>query len=135
MIFYILFLGLFSFVLLVDYFPLNIYNEYQSEIQILPISITEIILHICFWSFIIEEIRQVIESGLWTCQLLHDVTNFGFWKIFGQVDPIDGTNAYSIVTFILTILFVTISNVLVALFNIIIENVQMQSHRIWRYQP
>ncbi|CAF1053299.1 unnamed protein product [Rotaria sordida] len=48
------------FVLLVDYFPLNIYNEYQSEIQILPISITEIILHICFWSFIIEEIRQVI---------------------------------------------------------------------------
>ncbi|CAF3928997.1 unnamed protein product [Rotaria sordida] len=59
-IFYILFLGLFSFVLLVDYFPLNIYNEYQSEIQILPISITEIILHICFWSFIIEEIRQVI---------------------------------------------------------------------------
>ncbi|CAF1049400.1 unnamed protein product [Rotaria sordida] len=174
MIFYILFLGLFSFVLLVDYFPLNIYNEYQSEIQILPISITEIILHICFWSFIIEEIRQFPHlflgysisswslittdnqiswnynsnrsitgdrSGLWTWQLLHDITNFGVWKIFGQIllFSLDGINAYSIVTFILTILFVVISsvlllNVLVALFNITIENVQMQSHRIWSYQ-
>ncbi|CAF4937544.1 unnamed protein product, partial [Rotaria sp. Silwood1] len=260
-IFYILFLGLFSFVLLVNYFPLNIYNERQSGIQMLPIPITEIILHICFWSFIIEEIRQflfvdskleyisgiwhmidtigailylisfitrfiVLEplfvvskiflsldlilwyvrtlelfatfeklgpklimifntmkdllffvcfilifflgysisswslittdnqvswnyssdgsvtgdgSGLWTWQLLRDVTNFGVWKIFGQVDPIDGTNAYSVVTFILTILFVAISNVLllnvlVALFNVTIENVQIQSHQIWRYQ-
>ncbi|CAF4050025.1 unnamed protein product [Rotaria sordida] len=234
MIFYILFLGLFSFVLLVDYFPLNIYNEHQSSIQILSIPITEIILHICFWSFIIEEMRQFLfadskreyisgiwhmidmigailylisfitrfivfeplfvvskiflcldlilwyvrtlelfaafeklgpklimifntmkdllffvcfilifflgysisswslittdnqvswnynsngsvtgdRSSLWSWQLLHDVTNFGVWKIFGQVDPIDGTNAYSIVAFILTILFVAISNVL-----------------------
>ncbi|CAF4934917.1 unnamed protein product [Rotaria sp. Silwood1] len=72
-IFYILFLGLFSFVLLVNYFPLNIYNERQSGIQMLPIPITEIILHICFWSFIIEEIRQFLFvdskleyiSGIW----------------------------------------------------------------------
>ncbi|CAF1071818.1 unnamed protein product [Rotaria sordida] len=58
MIFFILFLGLFSFVLLVDYFPLNIYNERRSSIRNLRIPITEIILHICFWSFIIEEMRQ-----------------------------------------------------------------------------
>ncbi|CAF1117491.1 unnamed protein product [Rotaria sordida] len=265
MIFFILFLGLFSFVLLVDYFPLNIYNERRSSIRNLRIPITEIILHICFWSFIIEEMRQffvnskreylseiwnvidmiatilyligfitrfiVLESSfvvskiflcldlilwyvrtlelfaafekvgpklimifntmkdflffvcfilifflgysisswslittdnqvswnynsdgslfngsvsgdgsdLWTWQLLRDVTNFGVWKIFGQVDPIDGTDAYSVVAFILTILFVAISNVLllnvlIALFNVTIQNVQMQSHRIWRYQ-
>ncbi|CAF1503812.1 unnamed protein product [Rotaria sordida] len=78
-------------------------------------------------------------SDLWTWQLLRDVTNFGVWKIFGQVDPIDGTDAYSVVAFILTILFVAISNVLllnvlIALFNVTIQNVQMQSHRIWRYQ-
>ncbi|CAF3607748.1 unnamed protein product [Rotaria sp. Silwood1] len=61
------------FVLLVNYFPLNIYNERQSGIQMLPIPITEIILHICFWSFIIEEIRQFLFvdskleyiSGIW----------------------------------------------------------------------
>ncbi|CAF3552086.1 unnamed protein product [Rotaria sp. Silwood1] len=268
MIFFILFLGLFSFVLLVDYFPLNIYNEHRSGIQYLRIPITEIILHICFWSFIIEEIRQflfvnskreyisgiwnmidmiatilylisfitrfiVLEplfvvskiflcldlilwyvrtlelfaafeklgpklimifntmkdflffvcfilifflgysisswslittdnqvswnynndgslfngsvsgggSGLWTWQILRDVTNFGVWKIFGQTVSfsLDGTDAYSIVAFILTIVFVAISNVLllnvlIALFNVTIQNVQMQSHRIWRYQ-
>ncbi|CAF1118720.1 unnamed protein product [Rotaria sordida] len=49
-----------SFVLLVDYFPLNIYNERRSSIQNLRIPITEIILHICFWSFIIEEMRQFL---------------------------------------------------------------------------
>jgi hypothetical protein len=27
-------------------------------------------------------------SGLWTWQLLRDVTNYGVWKVFGQVDPI-----------------------------------------------
>ncbi|CAF3203613.1 unnamed protein product [Rotaria sp. Silwood2] len=51
----------------------------------------------------------------------------------------NGTDAYSVVAFVLTILFVGISNVLllnvlIALFNVTIQNVQMQSHRIWRYQ-
>ncbi|CAF3362365.1 unnamed protein product [Rotaria sp. Silwood1] len=78
-------------------------------------------------------------SGLWTWQLLRDVTNYGVWKVFGQVDPIDGTDAYSVVAFVLAILFVTIANVLllnvlVALFNVTIQNVEKQSHRIWRYQ-
>ncbi|CAF3642332.1 unnamed protein product, partial [Rotaria sp. Silwood1] len=80
-------------------------------------------------------------SGLWTWQILRDVTNFGVWKIFGQTVSfsLDGTDAYSIVAFILTIVFVAISNVLllnvlIALFNVTIQNVQMQSHRIWRYQ-
>ncbi|CAF4854401.1 unnamed protein product [Rotaria sp. Silwood1] len=265
-IFFIIFLLLFSFVLLVDYFPLNVYGERRSGFQNLKLSATEIILHICIWSLIAEEIRQfffvsitreyfgeiwnIIDilaiityiigfitrfivreslfvvskiflcldfilwfvrtlhlfaafeklgpklimifntmkdllffvcfilifllafsitswslittdnqvfwyygsdgsltnvtvagggSGLWTWQLLRDVTNYGVWKVFGQVDPIDGTDAYSVVAFVLAILFVTIANVLllnvlVALFNVTIQNVEKQSHRIWRYQ-
>ncbi len=27
-------------------------------------------------------------SGLWSWDLLRNVTNYGIWKIFGQVDPI-----------------------------------------------
>ena len=54
-----IFLGLYSFVLLVDYFPLNIYHERRSGYLDLQIPITEIILHICLWSLIIEELRQV----------------------------------------------------------------------------
>ncbi|CAF0835257.1 unnamed protein product [Adineta steineri] len=266
MIFFVSFLGLFSYVLLVDYFPFNIYNERRSGIQNLHIPITEIILHVCVWCLIIEEIRQflfmeskreyisevwnwidilaiclylvgfitrffVIESvfavskiflcldlilwyirtlhlfaayeklgpklimifntmrdllfficfififllgfsiaswsllatdnqvtwsynsdgslfnvtsagdasGLWSWELLRDVTNYGVWKVFGQVDPIDGTDAYSAVAFVLAILFVAIANVLllnvlVALFNVTIQNVENQSHQIWRYQ-
>jgi hypothetical protein len=67
-------------------------------------------------------------SGLWDWFILRNVTNYGIWKIFGQVDPIgkrqffiliiilfyflDGTDAYSAVAFVLAILFVAISNVL-----------------------
>ena len=53
------FLGLYSFVLLVDYFPLNTTGERRSGYRSLQIPITEIILHICLWSLILEEIRQV----------------------------------------------------------------------------
>ncbi|CAF4480453.1 unnamed protein product [Didymodactylos carnosus] len=60
-IFFILFLGLFSFVLLVDYFPLNIYGETRSGIQNLPIPISEIILHICAWGLIADEIYQWVK--------------------------------------------------------------------------
>ncbi|CAF1368298.1 unnamed protein product [Rotaria sordida] len=265
-IFFIIFLVLFSFVLLVDYFPLNNYGERRSGFRNITIPITEMILHICIWSLIVEEIRQfffvnykreylseiwnIIDiiaiiiytiafitrfivlqplfviskiffgvdfilwcvrtlhlftafeklgpklimifntmkdllffvcfilifllafsitswslittddqvswyynsdgsllnvtvsgegSGLWKWQLLRDVTNYGVWKVFGQVDSIDGTNAYSVVAFVLAILFVTIANVLllnvlVALFNVTIQKVENQSHRIWRYQ-
>nr|ACD54609.1 transient receptor potential cation channel protein-like protein [Adineta vaga] len=58
-IFFVSFLGLFSYVLLFDYFPLNIYGEKRSGIQNLPIPITEILLHICIASLIIDEIYQV----------------------------------------------------------------------------
>ncbi|CAF3943375.1 unnamed protein product [Rotaria sordida] len=269
-IFFIIFLGLFSFVLLVDYFPLNIYNENRSGFKNLPIPITEIILHICMWSLIIEEIRQflfmnskraylseiwniidllaimlyligfitrfiVLEvpfiiskkvfliflcldlilwfvrilhlfaafeklgpklimifntmkdllfficfilifllafsvaswslittdkqvywyynsngslsnvtvsgagSGLWKWEILRHVANYGVWKIFGQVESIHKIDSYSNVAFVLDIIFVALAsvlllNVLVALFNVTIQNVENQSHRIWRYQ-
>ncbi|CAF1262466.1 unnamed protein product [Adineta steineri] len=266
LIFFFVFLGLFSFVLLVDYFPLNVYNGTRSGIRGLPLPITEICLHVCIWGIIIEELRQfflmhsydeyldeisniidmtaiilyiigfitrfvviegfftfskiifgldlilwyirilhlfaayerlgpklimifntmkdllffvcfiliflfgfsitswsliitssqvqwiydkrgdllnvtVSENGThgWNWKLLRDVTNYGVWKVFGQVDEIESDNSYSAVAFILAILFVAISNVLllnvlVALFNVTIENVQDQSHDIWRYQ-
>lgn len=37
-------------------------------------------------------------SGLWSWQILRDVTNYGIWKIFGQIDPIGKNNfmAYSV---------------------------------------
>jgi len=54
------FLGLYSFVLLVDYFPLNNNDGLRSGYAHLQIPITEIILHICIWSVIAEEVRQVI---------------------------------------------------------------------------
>ncbi|CAF1144352.1 unnamed protein product [Rotaria sordida] len=268
-IFFIVFLGLFSFVLLVDYFPLNIYNERRSGFKNLQIPITEIILHICIWSLIVEEIYQVLSvklikqylsdkwnmidiiaimlyligfitrfivletvfaiskkvlifmcldlicwfvrilhlfaafqklgpklimifnmmkdlfffvcfilifllafsitswslittdnqvswyyssngslsnvtvanggSDLWTWHILRHVANYGVWKIFGQVESINGMDAYSYVAFILDILFVVIANVLllsvlVALFNVTIQNVEKQSYQIWGYQ-
>lgn len=69
-------------------------------------------------------------SGLWSWQLIRNVTNYGVWKIFGQVDPIgkkitdwfyenfhlnfisDGQDAYSAIAFVLAILFLAIANVL-----------------------
>ncbi|CAF4342347.1 unnamed protein product [Adineta steineri] len=60
MIFIILFLGLFSFGLLVDYFPWNNSHEQRSGIQDLHIPITEIILHSCLWCLVIEEAHQFI---------------------------------------------------------------------------
>ncbi|UJR33516.1 hypothetical protein I4U23_020961 [Adineta vaga] len=56
---YTAFLILFSYTILFDYFPLNIYKEKRSSIYRLPIPITEIILHIFLTSIAIEEIRQV----------------------------------------------------------------------------
>ncbi|CAF1358870.1 unnamed protein product [Adineta ricciae] len=265
-IFFVIFLGLFSFVLLADYFPWNNYQEQRSGIQGLHIPIPEIFLHICLWCLAIEEARQLISvdskreffsriwniidvlgivlyvigfitrffvneslftiskiflcldlilwyvrtlnlfaayekfglklfmifntmrdllfficfiliflygfsvaswslinttnqvfwnynsdgslynvstanngNDLWTWQTIRDVTNYGVWKVFGQVDPIDGNDSYSDVAFVLAILFVAIANVLllnvlVALFNLTIQNVQNQSHVLWRYQ-
>ncbi|CAF1201233.1 unnamed protein product [Rotaria sordida] len=265
-IFFILFLGLFSYVYLVDYFPLNIYHETRSGYYNLLVPIPEIMLHICLWSVICEETYQVVHKTLkgnfitdlwnilaiiaiglyiigfitrfivseaiftvskifmgldlivWYIRILHlfaayerlgpklemifktikdllffvcfivifllgfsitswslinttsqvnwtytgdgqlayvttssadnnlkswqtlrDVINYGVWKIFGQVDPITDTNAYSNVAFVLAIIFVTIANVLllsllVALFNVTIQNVTQQSYVLWRYQ-
>lgn len=72
-------------------------------------------------------------SGLWSWVLLQNVTNYGVWKIFGQVDEISikmnffgsfyllkfslisfiaTSDAYSVMAFVLSILFVAIANVL-----------------------
>ncbi|CAF4396515.1 unnamed protein product [Rotaria socialis] len=53
-LFYVAFLGLFSFIMLVDYFPINNNGGLRNQYAIL-IPVTEIILHICMWSIIIEE--------------------------------------------------------------------------------
>jgi hypothetical protein len=69
----------------------------------------------------------------WGWRLLRDVTDYGIWKVFGQVETIgkrarvlttqwsnavivrlslEGNDFYSGVAFVLAILFVTVSNVL-----------------------
>ncbi len=58
-IFYIAFLGLFSFVLLVDYFPRNNNRGKRNGYTNIQIPITEIIVHICMLSVIVEEIWEV----------------------------------------------------------------------------
>ncbi|CAF1221434.1 unnamed protein product [Didymodactylos carnosus] len=58
-LFYIIFLALFSFVLLVDYFPLNIYGGKRNGYYKIYIPITEIFVHILVWTLIVEEIREV----------------------------------------------------------------------------
>ncbi|CAF4201549.1 unnamed protein product [Rotaria sordida] len=91
--------------------------------------------------FVVSKIFLCLDLILWyvrTLELFAAFEKLGP-KLIMIFNTVNGTNAYSIVTFILTILFVAISNVLllnvlVALFNITIENVRMQSHRIWRYQ-
>ncbi|CAF1364201.1 unnamed protein product [Didymodactylos carnosus] len=77
--------------------------------------------------------------GLWTWQYLRDVTNYGIWKVFGQIDSIDGNDAYSAVAWILVIISVAVSsvlllNVVIALFNVTIQQVEEESHNLWRYQ-
>ncbi|UJR11714.1 hypothetical protein I4U23_015895 [Adineta vaga] len=220
-IFFVLYLGLFSYVLLIDYLPLNLHSKTHSHLEKLPIPITEIVLHICTWSLIIEEIHQfsqmsiyeylsniwnliddaaivlyliafitrfilheiffmiskiflcldlilwfvrtlhlfsaferlgpkllmifntvsgqinwiyndegklsnitvtVDKQNTWTWQLLRDIAQYGVWKVFGQIDPIGGSDSYSNIAFILAIVFVAIANilllnVLIALFN------------------
>ncbi|CAF0814171.1 unnamed protein product [Adineta steineri] len=264
-IFLVLFLGLFSSVLLIDFLPLNIHYGQQSNTKNLPLPITEIILHVCVWTLIMEELRLFIlmeyhkyisdmwnlinvaaiilyliafitrfipnetffiiskiflnldlivwfvgtlhlfaaferlgpklvmifntmkdlfffvcfiliflcgfsitswslitsasqvhwiysddgqlvnvtvsmhRNNSWTWKLIRDITHYGVWKVFGQVDPIAGTDSYSNMAFILAIVFVAIANilllnVLIALFNVTVQNVQEQSHDLWRYQ-
>ncbi|CAF1309475.1 unnamed protein product [Adineta steineri] len=265
LIFFILYLALFSYVILIDYFPLNISHHKVIELKNLELPITEIILHICTWNLIIEEFRQIScndfsgyiydiwnliditaiilyliafatrfvmsetffviskiflcldlivwfirilhlfsaferlgpklvmifntmrdlffficfilvflcgfsitswslitsasqinwiydddgqllnvtvsvdRKSAWTWKLLRDIAHYGVWKVFGQVDPIVGTDSYSNMAFVLAIIFVAIANilllnVLIALFNVTIQNVQEQSHNLWRYQ-
>ncbi|CAF0945807.1 unnamed protein product [Rotaria sordida] len=57
---YAAFLVLFSYTILFDYFPLNIYDEHRSNIYRLPIPITELIVHIFLASLGLEEVRQII---------------------------------------------------------------------------
>ncbi|CAF4220550.1 unnamed protein product [Rotaria sordida] len=46
-------------IMLVNYFPLNIYGESRSGHAGLPMPTFEITLHVCIWGLICEEIRQV----------------------------------------------------------------------------
>ena len=62
MVSYAAFLILFSYVILFDYFPLNIYNEKRSNIYRLPIPLTELMLHIFLASIAVEELRQVCKD-------------------------------------------------------------------------
>ncbi|CAF1005183.1 unnamed protein product [Adineta steineri] len=82
---------------------------------------------------------NTMEHKSWSWQLIKDIINHGIWKVFGQIDPIHGTDSYSNIAFVLAIIFVAIANVLllnvlVALFNVTIQNVQEQAHDLWRYQ-
>lgn len=57
--FYIAFLGLFSFVLLVDYFPRNNNGGQRNGFDNIQIPITEMCVHIGMLSVVIEEIVEV----------------------------------------------------------------------------
>ena len=58
-VFYLFFLTLFSFVLLVDYFPLNNNGGLRNGYAHIKIPITEIFVHILVWSLIVEEGKEV----------------------------------------------------------------------------
>jgi hypothetical protein len=58
-VFYLFFLTLTSFVLLVDYFPLNNNGGLRNGYPDIKIPITEIFVHILLWSLIVEEGREV----------------------------------------------------------------------------
>ncbi|CAF3685159.1 unnamed protein product, partial [Adineta steineri] len=47
------------YVIVIDYFPLNITHHKVIELKNLELPIKEIILHICTWNLIIEELRQI----------------------------------------------------------------------------
>ena len=38
------------------------------------------------------------EHGVWTWKMLRDITNYGVWKVFGQVDPIGQYSSYPLFT-------------------------------------
>jgi hypothetical protein len=88
--FFVLYLGLFSFVLLFDYLPFRIYYEKTSVVKTFPLPVTEIVLHICTWSLIIEELRQVrrkdelFETN--ELSLLFLVWSNGTWIFFWHVE-------------------------------------------------
>jgi len=58
-VFYLFFLTLTSFVLLVDYFPLNNNGGLRNGYPDIKIPITEIFVHILVWSLIVEEGKEV----------------------------------------------------------------------------
>ena len=80
-----------------DYFPLNTNGGRRSGYEGLQIPITEIILHICIWSLIVEEIRQV--ENILPCRRIDSFdcfrsllaipyeniqAKFGIWLIFSR---------------------------------------------------
>ncbi|CAF2066072.1 unnamed protein product [Rotaria magnacalcarata] len=88
-------------------------------------------------------------TGLWNWNVLGGVIHWGVWKVYGEVQLNDEDNpffkpgeisndAYGIITFIITIVFVCVSNillmnVLIALFNITIQNVERDVHETLGY--
>lgn len=57
--FYIVFLGIFSFVLLVDYFPRNNNGGKRNGFTNIGVPITEIHIHVGMLSVVVEEIIEV----------------------------------------------------------------------------
>ncbi|CAF1029046.1 unnamed protein product [Rotaria sordida] len=89
-------------------------------------------------------------TNLWDWELIRNVIQWGMWKAYGEVELIADhhygnktqitmpNNAYGTIAFILTIFFVCIAsvlllNVLVALFNVTIQNVERSARKNWAY--
>ncbi|CAF1186544.1 unnamed protein product [Rotaria sp. Silwood1] len=80
-VFYIIFLALFSYVLLVDYFPININGGQRSTYNNLFIPISEIFLHVLIWSLIFEEGHEFLQH--WKVKKYHH-SRYSIYNYFSQ---------------------------------------------------
>ena len=70
-IFFILFLGLFSYVVLTDYRQLNVNNQNRFANEVLGIPLTQLILLICILSLLLDEFYQVSISTIVSSAICH----------------------------------------------------------------
>lgn len=70
-IFFILFLGLFSYVVLMDYRQLNVNNQNLSANEVLGTPLTQLILLICILSLLLDEFYQVSISTIVSFSICH----------------------------------------------------------------
>ncbi|CAF0752632.1 unnamed protein product [Didymodactylos carnosus] len=88
-----------NFVLLVDYFPLNKNNGKRNGFEDLYIPITEIILHVCMWCLITEEIRDF--QQYWTRGSSNQMSiRRRVWKYFDD-DKWNFLDAIAILTYLI----------------------------------